>query len=259
MGKIISLANQKGGVGKTTTAINLASSIALAGKDILIIDTDPQCNSTSGLGIVKSEIKKTLYDLYQSKCEASEIILSTPYENLYIIPSSLDLLAVEIEIVNNPKREWILSEAIKNVRERFEFTFLDCPPSLGLLTLNSLVASDGVLIPVQCEYYALEGLSMLTRTINMVKRTFNNSLEIEGILLTMFDKRNSLSLQVAKEVKKFFGDKVYKTIIPRNVTLGEAPGHGKPVLDYDIKSRGAQSYLSLAREILDEKSSRQRP
>lgn len=253
MGRILSIANQKGGVGKTTTSINLAASLGLAGKDILIVDTDPQCNTTSGLGIPREGGGKTLYDVYLNGDDPQEAIVATSFDNLFLIPSSIDLLAAEVELVGRTRREWILSQALSALTARFEYIIIDCPPSLGLLTLNALVASEAVIIPVQCEYFALEGLSFLTRTITMVKRTFNPNLEIEGIVLTMFDGRNSLSLQVAKEVKGYFGKKVYNTIIPRNVTLGESPGHGKPVLYYDIRSRGAQSYLALAREMLHEK------
>ncbi|MEO5355689.1 MAG: AAA family ATPase [Nitrospirae bacterium YQR-1] len=250
MGKVISISNQKGGVGKTTTAINLAASMGLAGKDILIVDTDPQCNSTSGLGIDRKNLVKTLYDVYTSKHKIEDIIITTPYDHLFLAPSSIDLLAVELEMVNRDRREWLLSDALIPLRDRYQYIFIDCPPSLGLITLNSLVAAGSVIVPVQCEYYALEGLTMLMRTINLVKRSFNPSLSIEGILLTMFDARNSLSSAVAKEVKAHFGQKVYTTIIPRNVTLGESPGHGKPALYYDVRSRGAQTYLMLAREIL---------
>lgn len=226
--------------------------MGLAGKDILIVDTDPQCNSTSGLGVDRKNLVKTLYDVYTSKYKMEDVIISTPYDHLFLAPSSIDLLAVELEIVNRDRREWLLSDALTPLRDRYQYIFIDCPPSLGLITLNSLVAADSVIVPVQCEYYALEGLTMLMRTINLVKRSFNPNLSIEGILLTMFDARNSLSSAVAKEVKSHFGPKVYTTIIPRNVTLGECPGHGKPALYYDVRSKGAQTYLTLAREILGE-------
>lgn len=255
VGKIISIANQKGGVGKTTTAINLAASISLAGKDILLVDCDPQSNTTSGLGIDKNSIEKNLYDVFHSVNSINDIIIKTDYDNLFLAPASVNLLAVEMEMVEKERREWILYDVLTNLKDTYEYIFIDCPPSLGLLTLNSLVSSDSVIVPVQCEYYALEGLGMLTNTIRLAKNSFNPGLEIEGIVLTMFDIRNSLSKQVADEVKKHFGAKVYNTAIPRNVTLGEAPSHGKPVLHYDIKSKGAQSYLSLAREVLNEKSS----
>lgn len=258
MGRIIAIANQKGGVGKTTTTINLAASIALAGEDILIVDTDPQCNATSGVGIDKRHILKGIYDVYTSKYTIAETIIATPFEHLFIVPCTLDLLAVEIELVSRNRREWVLSEALNSIRDRFKYMLIDCPPSLGLITLNALTASDSVLIPVQCEYYALEGLSMLTRTISLVKKSFNPALSIEGILLTMYDVRNSLSSAVAAEVRTHFDKKVYTTTIPRNVTLAEAPGHSKPALHYDVRSKGAQTYLALAREVLNEKGIGQR-
>lgn len=252
LGRIVAVANQKGGVGKTTTAINLAASLALAEKDILIIDADPQGNSTSGLGIDRNNLKETLYDVFVGRAGMEEVVAGTEVEKLSIVPSSIDLLAVEVELVNRPEREAVLAEALRPIADRFEYIIVDCPPSLGLLTLNALVAAASVLVPVQCEYYALEGLGLLTRTINLVRDSYNPALQIEGILLTMFDSRNSLSRQVAQEVKKHFGDVVYSTVIPRNVTLSEAPGFGKPVMLYDARSRGAQSYFQLAKEILSE-------
>jgi chromosome partitioning protein len=257
MGRIITIANQKGGVGKTTTAVNLAASLALAGKDILIIDNDPQCNSTSGLGLDRSGDILNLYDVYINGAAIKDVIRPTAFENLYVAPASVDLLAVDLELAGRPRREWVLSDALKDAADAYEYIMIDCPPSLGLLTLNAFVAADSLIIPVQCEYYALEGLSMLSRTIGLVQKSFKPSLEIEGIVLTMFDGRNTLSEQVADEVKGHFGKKVYNTVIPRNVTLGEAPGHGKPVLHYDIRSKGAQSYLSLAKELIREKGIRQ--
>ncbi|MBF0458941.1 MAG: ParA family protein [Nitrospirae bacterium] len=259
MGRIIAIANQKGGVGKTTTAINLAASIALAGEDILIVDTDPQCNSTSGVGIDRKHTVKSIYDVYTGKYSIGETILATAFEHLFIVPGTIDLLAVEIELVSKKRREWVLSDALNSIRDKYKYIVIDCPPSLGLLTLNALAASDSVIIPVQCEYYALEGLSMLTRTINLVQKSFNPALTIEGILLTMYDVRNALSAAVAAEVQKYFNKKVYTTVIPRNVTLAEAPGHGKPALHYDVRSKGAQTYLALAREVLNEKGIGQRP
>ena len=258
MGKIITIVNQKGGVGKTTTAINLAASLALAEKDILVIDTDPQGNSTSGLGISRDGLGKSLYDVYAGRCDINDALQTTVMEHLYIIPSTIDLLGVEVELAGKEGREKILNSVMNSIRDRYRYVFIDCPPSLGLLTLNALVAADSVIIPVQCEYYALEGLGLLTKTLRLVRNSFNPHLEIEGIILTMFDLRNNLSREVATEVKKHFRDKVYDTVIPRNVTLGEAPSHGKPILLYDVRSKGAQSYLLLAKEILNENGIGQR-
>ncbi len=256
MHKIIAIVNQKGGVGKTTTAINLAASLALSGEKILLIDADPQGNSTSGIGISRDEVSLTLYDVLSGRCGIAEALQETAIENLMIVPSSIDLLGAEVELVGKDAREMLLSNALSEVKDDYFYIFIDCPPSLGILTLNALVSSDSVLVPVQCEYYALEGLSLLTRTIQLVQGAFKPALEIEGILLTMFDTRNNLAHQVAEEVKKHFGDKVYQTIIPRNIALSEAPSHGKPVLLYDVRSRGAQSYLALAKEMLRENSVR---
>lgn len=250
MGKTIVIANQKGGVGKTTTTINLAASIALAGRDILVIDTDPQGNLTSGLGINRDALQKSLYDIYTGRYSMKEVIIETSVPHLHIVPSTIDLLGVEVELVQKERREKLLADTIMDIKDRYRYIFIDCPPSLGILTLNGLVAADSVIVPVQCEYYSLEGLGLLSRTLKIVRGSLNPALDIEGILLTMFDARNTLSHQVAEEVKKFFKEKVYQTVIPRNVTLGEAPSHGKPAILYDARSKGAQSYLSLAKEML---------
>jgi chromosome partitioning protein len=256
MGKVITIVNQKGGVGKTTTAINLAASLALAEKDILVIDSDPQGNCTSGLGIPREGLERSLYDIYTGTCALEEVLQPTSIDHLSLLPSTLDLLGVEVELVARDGRERLLQKSLGEIRDRYRYIFIDSPPSLGLLTLNALVASDTVIIPVQCEYYALEGLGLLTTTLQRVRGSLNPGLEIDGILLTMFDSRNNLSQEVATEVKKHFGHRVYNTVIPRNVTLGEAPSHGKPVMLYDMRSKGAQSYLALAKEILNENGTR---
>ncbi len=248
MGKVIAIANQKGGVGKTTTAINLGASLAVNEKKVLIIDLDPQANTTSGLGFEKNN--KSTYDLLINSANADELILSTPLEHMDLIPSNINLVGAEVELVNLDNREKILSLGIRTIKLKYDFILIDCPPSLGLLTLNGLTAADSVIIPVQCEYFALEGLGQLFNTINIVKRHFNHNLEIEGVLLTMFDTRLRLSHQVADEVRKYFGDKVYNTVITRNVRLSEAPSHGKPAILYDIDALGSQNYLQLAKEIL---------
>lgn len=256
MRNIIAVVNQKGGVGKTTTTVNLGASLALAEKDILIIDADPQGNSTSGLGIEKGELTKGLYETLAGRCIPDEAILPTAVQHLDIMPSTIDLLGVEVELAGKEGREGILSQIIADIKREYRYILIDCPPSLGLLCLNALVAADSVIVPVQCEYFALEGLSLLTKTLHRVRNTFNPSLDLKGILLTMFDTRNSLSHQVVQEVRKHFGEKVFDTVIPRNIALAEAPSHGKPIMLYDIRSTGAQSYLSLAKEILNENGSR---
>ncbi|MGN1097378.1 MAG: ParA family protein [Clostridia bacterium] len=250
MAKVIAIANQKGGVGKTTTAVNLAACLASMGKKVLIIDVDPQGNTTSGLGIDKRRCEKTVYDCLINGEPMEDVIVSTPYENLFVCPSNINLSGAEIDLISVMGRENQLKNSIKPIRDSYDFIFIDTPPSLGLITINTMTAADSVLIPIQCEFYALEGVSQLTNTIKRVKEALNPSITIEGILLTMFDSRTNLSIQVVDEVKKFFPNKVYKTIIPRNVRLSEAPGFGQPVIYYDNGSKGADGYMSLAKELL---------
>jgi chromosome partitioning protein len=250
MSKIIAIANQKGGVGKTTTAINISASIAIAEHKTLIVDIDPQANSTSGLGIDSKNIENSIYEVLSNEKSLRDVILKTDVPNLDIIPSHINLVGSEIEMVGMPHREKILKEAFNNLKEDYEYIFIDCPPSLGLLTLNALTAADSVLIPVQAEYYALEGLGQLLNTINIVKKHLNPSLDLEGVLITMYDSRLRLSKQVAEEVKKYFKSKVFNTIIFRNVRLGEAPSFGKPVILYDAVSTGTYNYIDAANEIL---------
>lgn len=250
MGKVIAITNQKGGVGKTTTSVNLSACIAKLGKKVLLIDMDPQGNASSGLGIDKDNLELCIYDVLINGMTMNDIIVPTALKKLKIAPASIDLAGAGVELVNLPKREHILKKALKEVKDDYDFIFIDCPPSLDLLTLNALTAADGVLIPIQSEFYALEGVSQLINTVNLVKKSLNEKLEVEGVLLTMFDGRTNLSIQVADEVKKFFTTKVYKTIIPRNVRLSEAPSYGEPIIIYDPKSKGAEVYMKLAKEVI---------
>lgn len=252
MAKIISIANQKGGVGKTTTAINLSSLLAAAEKKTLLVDIDPQANSSSGLSVTNQQI--SVYDVLADRVRISDAIISTFMPFLDLLPSNINLVGAEIELVDVEGRETKLKNALKEIGNNYDFILIDCPPSLGLLTLNALTASDSVLIPVQCEYFALEGLGQLLNTINIVKKHFNPELAIEGVLLTMFDSRLRLSHQVAEEVRKYFGDKVYNTVIHRNVRISEAPSYGKPIILYDAISSGAKNYMSLAAELLERNS-----
>jgi chromosome partitioning protein len=250
MARVISIANQKGGVGKTTTAVNLSASLAVAEKKTLLIDIDPQGNASSGLGISREEVHRSIYHALIDQVPLKDLLRDTELDFLKIIPSNIDLIGAEIELVPFPDREKRLRNALKEVREEFDFLIIDCPPSLGLITVNSLTASDSVLVPLQCEYYPMEGLSQLLKTIKLIKNSLNPWLKIEGILLTMFDKRNNISHQVTEEVRKHFGPMVFNTVIPRNVRLSECPSFGKPIILYDADSRGAESYLDLAKEVL---------
>ena len=249
MGKVISVANQKGGVGKTTTTVNLSTILAKKGKKVLLIDADPQGNATSGLGIEK-EVEFSTYDILVNDIELRQAIQKTMIKNLLLCPSNMNLAGAEVELVSMMSREQRLKEKLEEIKDAFDYIFIDCPPSLGLITLNAFTASDSVLIPVQCEYFALEGLGQLLNTVNLVKKHLNKTIMIEGALLTMYDIRTNLSNQVVKKVKKYFNDKVYKTVIPRNVRLSEAPSYGMPITEYDPRSKGAKAYTKFAKEFL---------
>lgn len=251
MSKSIAVFNQKGGVGKTTTVVNLSACLASKGKRVLMLDIDPQGNTTSGVGIDKTALQKTIYDVLINNDDPRECIIATSRENLFIIPSSVQLAGAEIELTDINRREMKLRESISKIKTDFDYIFIDCPPSLGLLSINALSAVDSVLIPIQCEYYALEGVSQLMNTIKLVKKGLNPELDIEGVVLSMFDGRTNLSIQVVEEVKKYFRGKVYTSMIPRNVRLAEAPSYGLSIIDYDMKSKGAEAYMDLAEEFID--------
>ena len=250
MGRVIAVANQKSGVGKTTTAINLSAALAEKGKKVLLIDIDPQGNATSGVGVEKNEVENTIYDLILGETTIQSCIEYTEFENLHLIPSNVDLAAAEIELIGIPDKEFIIRKEVEKIKNVYDFILIDCPPSLNLLTINAMTTADTVLVPIQCEYYALEGLSQLIHTINLVKERLNPYLDIEGIVFTMFDARTNLSLQVVENVRANVKQKVYSTIIPRNVRLAEAPSHGYPITIYDPKSAGAESYRALAEEVI---------
>lgn len=251
MGRIIAVANQKGGVGKTTTTINLSAALAAKGKSVLVIDMDPQGNTTSGFGVDKNELDNTVYELILGECSVQECILKNVIDNVSMIPSNVNLAAAEIELIGVEKKEYILRNEVDWIKDQFDFIVIDCPPSLSMLTVNAMTTADAVLVPIQCEYYALEGLSQLIHTVNLVRERLNPTLDIEGILFTMYDARTNLSSQVVDNVKSHLNQKIYKTMIPRNIRLAEAPSYGMPINLYDPKSSGAESYMALADEIIN--------
>ena len=251
MGKTIAIANQKGGVGKTTTAINLSASLAAKGKKVLVIDTDPQGNTTSGFGVEKNDLDNTVYELMLSECSIKECILKDVIDGVSIIPSNVNLAAAEIELIGVDRKEYILKREVEWIKDSFDYIIIDCPPSLSMLTINAMTTADTVLVPIQCEYYALEGLSQLIHTINLVKERLNPDLDIEGVVFTMYDSRTNLSMQVVENVKSNLSQKVFQTLIPRNIRLAEAPSYGMPINAYDPKSAGAEAYMQLAEEVIN--------
>ena len=251
MGRIIAIANQKGGVGKTTTSINLSACLAEKGKKVLVIDTDPQGNTTSGFGIDKNELENTIYELILGECSIGDCIVKDVINNVSVLPSNVNLAAAEIELIGVEKKEYILKNEVDYVKEEYDFIIIDCPPSLNMLTINSMTTADSVLVPIQCEYYALEGLSQLIHTINLVKERLNPDLDMEGVVFTMYDSRTNLSMQVVDNVKQNLKQKVYNTLIPRNIRLAEAPSYGMPISKYDPKSAGAEAYKQLAEEVIN--------
>ena len=250
MGRIIAIANQKGGVGKTTTSINLSASLAVKGKKVLVIDTDPQGNTTSGFGIDKNNLENTIYELILGECSISDCVIKDVIPGVSVVPSNVNLAAAEIELIGVEKKEYILSNEVDYIKDEYDYIIIDCPPSLNMLTINAMTTADSVLVPIQCEYYALEGLSQLIHTINLVKERLNPHLEMEGVVFTMYDSRTNLSMQVVENVKKNLNQRVYQTLIPRNIRLAEAPSYGLPINMYDSKSAGAEEHLQLAEEVM---------
>lgn len=252
MGKTIAIVNQKGGVGKTTTAVNLAAAVGAKGKKVLLVDIDPQGNATSGMGIEKRQLQSSAYDILINDSKASDVIKTSKFKNVDILPANMNLAGAELELVEIKNRETKLKLSLAHIKEQYDYIFMDCPPSLGLITLNALCAADTIMVPIQCEYYALEGLSQLMATVRQVKRLYNSHIELEGVILTMYDGRLNLTQQVVEEVKKFFPNKVFKTVVPRNVRLSEAPSFGQPVMYYDRLSKGSSAYEELAKEFIEQ-------